>query len=81
MSYKVQINSSTNIILFKRMNQKIVDQCRIHLNMKDIPDMMHHMVTFEQTYGVKIHAENWGNWTHMEFPSEEAYTMAVLKWL
>ena len=76
----VKINEVGNIVLFKRMNQKVIDEYKIHLGTA-IPDMMHHMMTFEQTYGVKIHAENWGNWTHMEFPSEEAYTMALLKWL
>lgn len=76
----VKINEPGNIVLFKRMNQKVVDEYKIQLGTA-IPDMMHHMMTFEQRYGVKIHAENWGNWTHLEFPSEEAYTMALLKWM
>lgn len=77
---KIDINSKDNIILFKRMNQRIIDNYRLVLG-NDIPDMKQHRELFEQTYGVQIHHENWGSWTHMEFPSEEAYTMALLKWM
>ena len=78
MSYTIEINRPNNIILFKRMNQRIVDQHKILVG-KSIPDMQHHMMSFEQAYGVRIHAKNWGNWTHIEFPSESAYVAALLK--
>jgi len=77
---KIDINTPNNIILFKRMNQRIIDNYRLHLG-NDIPDMQQHRELFEKAYDVKIHHENWGSWTHMEFTSQEAYTMALLKWM
>lgn len=76
----VKINEDGNIVLFKRMNQAVIDEYKVGLN-GEAPDISHHKELFEQRYGVKIHYANWGNWTHMEFPSAEAYTLAVLKWM
>ena len=75
-SVKVLINSETNIILFKRMNQSIVDN-----RTGKLPSMAEHKIEFEKTHNVKIEYGNGGFWKHMEFPTEQAYTMAVLKWL
>jgi len=78
-SVKIRINSETNIILFKRMNQTIVDEYKS----KGIsPTMNQHKAMFEKTHDVKIEYGRGGNfWKYMEFSSEQAYTMAVLKWL
>lgn len=77
---KIDLNEPGNIILFKRMNQRIIDTYKLLLG-NDLPDMQQHKELFEQTYSVRIHYENWGSWTHMEFSSEEAYTLALLKWM
>jgi hypothetical protein len=73
---KVLINSETNITLFKRMNKSIVDS-----RTGKLPSMDEHKAQFEQTHGVRIEYGNSSFWKYMVFPSEEAYTMAVLKWL
>jgi len=74
---KVLINSETNIILFKRMNKSIVDA-----RTGKLPTMGEHKAEFERTHGVRIEYGPSGNfWEFMEFPDEQAYTMAVLKWL
>lgn len=76
---KVPINSQTNILLFRHMNREVVDSYK---RKGIIPTMGEHQKTFEQTYGVKIEISASGNfWSHMEFPDEQAYTLAVLKWL
>lgn len=76
---KVLINSKTNIVLFKHMNQRIVDGYK---RKGIIPTMREHQATFETTYGVKVdYSADTGIWKHMEFPTEQDYTMAVLKWL
>jgi hypothetical protein len=78
-SVKVLINSETNIILFKRMNQTIIDGYK---RKGIIPTMREHKATFEATHGVGIaYNADSGFWKYMEFPSEQDYTMAVLKWL
>lgn len=77
-SVKVLINSKTNIILFKHMNESIV----IGYKRKGIlPSMAEHKVTFEDIHGVKIEFGDSTFWQYMEFPDEQAYTMAMLKWL
>ena len=73
----VEINKPSNILLFKHMNQAVVDQYK---RWGMIPNMNQHKEKFEETYNVKVTVNN-SNWTHIEFPSEEAYLMAVLKWL
>ena len=76
---KIQINSETNIILFKRMNQEIVNDYK---RKGVIPTMNQHKATFEDTHGVKIEYGRGGNfWKYLEFPSEQDYTLAMLKWL
>lgn len=59
------------------MNQAIVDNYK---RMGVIPSMGQHKTTFETTHGVKITVTN-SNWSHIEFPSEQDYLLAVLKWL
>lgn len=77
-SVKILINSETNIILFKRMNQTIVDSYK---RKGIIPNMGEHKAMFEATHGVKIDYGKSNFWKYMEFPTEQDYTMAMLKWL
>ena len=79
MGVTVKINSETNILLFKRMNQLIVDRYNA---IDKLPTMGEHKKRFEETHGVKIVMGESGNfWSHLEFPDEQAYLMAVLKWM
>ena len=73
----VDINKSGNILLFKHMNQAIVDSYK---RKGVIPSMGQHKDAFEQTYGVQVIVDN-STWRALEFASEQDYTMAVLKWL
>ena len=73
----VEINKSGNISLFKRMNQDVVEQYKRYGMM---PTINQHKEKFEEIHGVEILINN-SNWTHMVFPSEQDYLMAVLKWL
>jgi hypothetical protein len=74
----VKINSENNILLFKRMNKEIVDSYK---RRGVIPTMGEHKKRFEDTHGVKVEMGAGSNyWSHMEFPNEQAYTMALLKW-
>jgi len=74
----VKINSENNILLFKRMNKEIVDSYK---RRSVIPTMGEHKKTFEATYGVKIEMGESGNfWSHLEFPDEQVYIMALLRW-
>ncbi len=76
---KIKINSENHVLLFKRMNQEIVDT---HKFTGKIPTMGDHKKRFEETHGVKIEVSESGNfWSHIEFPDEQTYLMAVLKWL
>ena len=45
------------------------------------PSMGAHKAMFEATHGVKIEFGDSAFWQYMEFPDEQAYTMAMLKWL
>lgn len=73
----IDINSRNNNRLFIRMNEEIVNGYKRHV----IPHMSEHIKTFEATHGVKIKLGAGSNyWSHMEFPNEQAYTMALLKW-
>jgi len=63
------------------MNQAVINEYKSQLGVRDVPSMGEHLRQFEEKYDVKIHCTNWGNWDSVEFPSEEAYMMAVLKWL
>ena len=75
---KIKINSENNVLLFKRMNQEIVDTYKF--TGKTLT-MNEHRKRFEETHGVKIEMTESGNfWSHIEFPDEQSYTMAVLKW-
>lgn len=73
----VEINKPGNILLFKHMNQAIVDSYK---RKGIIPSMSQHKDAFERTYGVQIIVDN-SYWQALEFPSEQDYLMAVLKWL
>ena len=76
---KVLINSETNIILFKRMNQSIVDGYK---RKGIVPTMREHKATFEATHGVEIaYNADSGFWKYMDFPTEQDYLMALLKWV
>ena len=59
------------------MNQFIVDSHKLGT----VPSMSEHKKIFEAEHGVKIEFGTGGFWKHMEFPSDEAYTLAVLKWM
>lgn len=59
------------------MNKFIIDEYKT-TGIK--PSIHKHKRMFEAEHGVKIEMDG-GFWRHMEFPSEEAYTMALLKWL
>ena len=75
---KIRINSESNILLFRHMNKIIVDSYK---RKGIIPTMGQHKATFEATYNVKLEmGESQNFWKYMEFPSEQDYLMAVLKW-
>ena len=75
---KVKINSENTILLFKHMNKEVVDSYK---RKGIIPTMGEHKKTFEATHGVKIKMGASSNfWSHLEFPDEQAYIMALLKW-
>lgn len=72
----VKINTPGNILMFKHMNQAIVDS----YNRRGItPNMGQHRTMFEQTHGVKVIAGH-SSWTALEFASDQDYLMATLKW-
>ena len=74
----VKINSENNILLFKRMNKEVVDSYK---RKGIIPAIGEHKKTFEATHGVKVEMGESGNfWSYLEFPDEQAYIMALLKW-
>lgn len=58
------------------MNQAIVSSYK---RKGVIPSMGQHKDVFERTYGVEIIVDN-SKWQALEFPSEQDYLMAVLKW-
>lgn len=62
--------------LFKNMNRAVVDSYKRKGSM---PNLGQHRDTFEQTYNVKIIVKN-NIWAGVEFPDEQAYTLAALKW-
>jgi len=76
MTKTVKIDTLGTHIMFKNMNRRIVD---IYRRKGIIPTMEEHRKTFQETYGVKISGLN-GIWSHLEFPDEQAYMMAALKW-
>jgi len=39
-----------------------------------------HKDAFEQLHNVKVIPSNWGNWADLEFPSDQDYTMFMLRW-
>ena len=72
----VRINSPGNFMMFHHMNQATVD----YYKDRDItPNMAQHRAMFEQTHGVRVIAEN-STWQFLEFPTEQDYLMATLKW-
>lgn len=77
-SVKIRINNKSNSSLFRHMNKVIVDSYK---RKGIIPSMGQHKATFEETYKVKLElGESHNFWKYMEFPSEQDYLMAVLKW-
>lgn len=75
---KVLINSASNIVLFRRMNQAVVDSYK---RQGIVPNMAQHRATFELTHGVRLEFGRSQNfWKYMEFATEQDYLMAVLKW-
>ena len=65
-----------NIRLFKNMNTAVVDSYK---RKGIIPNLGQHRDMFEQIYNVKIIVKN-NTWAGVEFPSEQDYVAAVLKW-
>lgn len=72
----VKITSSGNFMLFKHMNQMIVDEYK---RQGIIPNIVEHRATFEQTHRVKVVVKN-SCWRALEFASEQDYLMAILRW-
>lgn len=72
----VRINTPGNILMFKNMNQVIVDQYK---RQGITPNMGQHRTMFEQTHGVTVIAGP-SSWTALEFATEQDYLMAMLKW-
>lgn len=62
--------------MFKRMNNALIDRYK---RKGIIPSTGQHRDTFEQTYDVKVVVKN-SRWSGIEFPSEQAYTAAAIKW-
>lgn len=62
--------------VFKNMNNQLVDGYK---RQGIVPTIHEHMKNFEQTYDVKITITN-GVWSLIEFPTEQDYVMAVMKW-
>ena len=61
------------------MNQSLVDGYK---QQGFTPNMGQHKAMFESTHMVKLESgQSYNFWKYMIFPSEQAYTMAVLKWL
>ncbi len=64
--------------VFRNMNKRLVDGYK---RQGIIPSLGEHRVNFEQAYGVKVTGDDgWASWSKVEFPDEQAYMMAVLKW-
>ena len=77
---KVLINSETNVVLFRRMNQQVVNKYTVKQG--QVPNMAEHIKNFESMHGIKITMAPSGNfWEAMVFPTEADYTMAMLKWM
>lgn len=75
----VVISTEANNAMFKNMNKRLVDDYR---RQGIVPSMAEHVSNFEQVYGVKIVGDSgWARWDHVEFPSEEALTIAALTYL
>lgn len=72
----VRINTPGNILMFKNMNQVIVDKYK---RQGITPNMAQHRTMFEQTHGVTVIAGH-SNWQALEFATDQDYLMAMLKW-
>ena len=72
----VEINQSGTAMMFKHMNKAVVDQHQ----QSPLPIDLHlHKDMFEQIHSVRVIIENC-RWHAVEFPSEQAYLIAMLKW-
>lgn len=61
---------------FRHMNKAVVNKYK---SQGIIPDLHEHRDMFEQTHGVRVILEN-SRWHALEFASEQAYLMAILKY-
>ena len=61
---------------FQHMNKFVVDRYKLQNIM---PDLHVHKSLFELTHGVRVIVKN-SRWQAVEFPSEQDYLMAMLKW-
>lgn len=61
---------------FQHMNKAVVDR---HQQSPLPIDLHEHKDRFEQIHGVRVILKN-SRWHAVEFPSEQAYLMALLKW-
>jgi hypothetical protein len=73
----VELFQPGTLIMFKHMNKAIVNR---YQRQGVIPDLHEHKVTFEKTHSVRVIVKN-SCWQALEFPSEQDYLMAMLKWL
>ena len=61
---------------FQNMNKFVVDRYKLQ---NIIAELHVHKAMFELTHGVRVILEN-SRWHALEFSSEQAYLMAMLKW-
>lgn len=73
----VELFHPGTLMMFKHMNKAVIDQYKLQSIMPD--DLHLHKDRFEQIHGVQVILEN-SRWHALEFPSEQAYLMAMLKW-
>jgi len=72
---RVRVPISEILSAFHNANQVVIAKGGFGL-----VERRQHKDAFEQLHNVKITQSNWGNWADLEFPSEEAYTMFLLRW-
>ena len=71
---RVRVPISEILSAFHNANQAVIAKGGFGLERRQ------HKDAFEQLHNVKIIQSNWGNWDKLVFPSEEAYTMFLLRW-
>lgn len=70
-------NNKDAVDLYQRMNKPLVDGYKRVGNM---PNLLQHTENFEKTYNVKVVLGHSGFWAGLEFPTEQDYIWAMLKW-